>query len=287
LSPGTPARLVDVLIACLAEDPTARPTARAAAIEVFDAAQAESVVLTPAPDPATEITRRIRATAATAPVLPAQPTTGRLRLYLAVAAVASLASIAAVGVPWFLGRSQVTSQSAAVHPTADRPATVRPEAVLPTPTRQATAAPSRPARTPATRVIEVTTAADSPQIAPGALLQSLVDARALAYAARSPVLLDLVYAPGASKASADRANLATAARNGAIYLGLAFLVKDAVFVDGTTTTARIRATIVTPAYETGQPDSHKVAHPKETVGPSVFSLAMTRDGWRILGLIAP
>ena len=95
---------------------------------------------------------------------------------------------------------------------------------------------------------DVVTARDSPRIAAAGLLQALVDARALAYAARNPVLLDLVYAPGATKAGADRANLATALENGATYLGLAFVVKDAAFLAGTSTTARIRATIVTPAY---------------------------------------
>jgi len=48
--------------------------------------------------------------------------------------------------------------------------------------------------------------------------------------------------------------------------------------------ARIRATIITSAYQTGQPDGRKVAHAQEAVGPSVFTLSLTRDGWRILGL---
>jgi hypothetical protein len=115
----------------------------------------------------------------------------------------------------------------------------------------------------------------------------LVDARALAYAARNPVLLDLVYAPGAPKAGADRANLATALESGATYLGLAFVVKDAAFLDGTATAARILATIVTPGYQTGQPDGRKIPHAQESVGPSVFTLGLTRDGWRILALTAP
>ena len=128
------------------------------------------------------------------------------------------------------------------------------------------------------------TARDSPRVAAAGLLQALVDARALAYAARNAVLLDLVYAPGATKAGADRANLAIALDNGATYLGLAFVVKDAAFLDGTSDTARIRATIVTPTYQTVQPDGRKVPHAQEAVGPSVFTLSLTREGWRILGL---
>ena len=127
----------------------------------------------------------------------------------------------------------------------------------------------------------------SPRVATAGLLQALVDARALAYAARNSVLLDLVYAPGATKAGVDRSNLETALHNGATYLGLAFVVKDVAFLDGSSATARIRATIVTPAYKTGQPDGRKVPHVQEKVGPSVFTLSLTRDGWRILALTAP
>jgi len=130
------------------------------------------------------------------------------------------------------------------------------------------------------------TAPGSPRAAAGPLLQALVDARALAYAARNPVLLDLVYAPGAAKAGIDRDNLRTAVDNGATYIGLAFVVENADFLDGTSDTARIRATIVTPAYHTGQPDGRQVAHDWDKVGPSVFTLSLTRDGWRILALTA-
>jgi len=125
---------------------------------------------------------------------------------------------------------------------------------------------------------------DSPRLASAALLQALVDARALAYAARSPGMLDLVYAPGSARAAADRGNIATAVKNGGTYLGLSFVIQHAVFLDGTSQTARIRATIQTPAYRTGQPDGSKVSHPQQLVGPCVFSLSRTPDGWRILAL---
>ena len=128
------------------------------------------------------------------------------------------------------------------------------------------------------------TAPDAPRTEALGLLRALVDARALAYAARDPALLDLVYAPGAAKAVNDRANIATAFRNGATYLGLAFMVKDVAFMDGTSDIARIRATIVTEAYQTGQPDGRKVAHRAEIVGPSVFTVKRTADGWRILSM---
>ena len=80
---------------------------------------------------------------------------------------------------------------------------------------------------------------------------------------------------------------ATALKNGATYLGLVFVVKDVAFLDVTSGAARIRATIVTPAYETGQPDGRSVSHLREIVGPSVFTLNLTPDGWRILGLTHP
>jgi hypothetical protein len=140
---------------------------------------------------------------------------------------------------------------------------------------------------PPAGVTDVVTAPDSPRRAAARLLQALVDARSLAYGARNPVLLDLVYAPGAARLGVDRSNINIALKNGATYIGLAFVVRDVVLLGGTADTARIRATIVTPAYQTGQPDGRKVPHAQEIVGPSVFSLSLTPDGWRILALTAP
>ena len=134
---------------------------------------------------------------------------------------------------------------------------------------------------------EVVTAPNSPRVAAAGLLQALVDARALAYVARDSALLDLVYGPGATKAGVDKANIAAALKNGGTYLGLSFVIKDVAFLDGTSDTARIRATIVTPAYRTGQPDGRKIPHAQEILGPCIFSLSMTPDGWRILALTAP
>jgi hypothetical protein len=134
---------------------------------------------------------------------------------------------------------------------------------------------------------EVVTAASSPRLATAGLLQALVDVRALAYVARNSALLNLVYAPGATKADVDKSNIATALKNGGTYLGLSFVIRDAAFLDGTSDTARIRATILTPAYQTGQPDGRKIAHAQEILGPCIFSLSLTPDGWRIQALTAP
>ena len=294
-------RLFGVLASCLSADPTARPAARAAAIEIFDAAPAESVVLTAMADPASEITRRIRATAASAPI-PEPTSVGRhLRRPLAIGVVALLLAAAiGGGASWALGLSRVADHPVRVRPSAHPTSSTETarQAPEPTNTARSNAGPSGPSATTSPSattgvrsrtltVADVMTARNSPRAAPAQLLQALVDARALAYAARNPVLLDLVYAPGATKAAADRQNIGTAVDNGATYLGLAFVVKGAAFLDGTSDTARIRATIVTPAYETGQPDGRKVPQALETVGPSVFTLSLTRDGWRILGLTAP
>ena len=127
----------------------------------------------------------------------------------------------------------------------------------------------------------------SPRLAAAGLLQSLVDARALAYVARNPALLDLVYSPGATKADGDRANIGTALKNGGTYLGLSFVVRDVAFLDGSSGTARVRAIIDTPAYRTGQPDGHETPHARETLGPCVFALTLTTDGWRIRSLTVP
>ena len=257
LRPETPPRLVEVLTSCLSADPAARPSAGTAAVEVFDAAPAESVTLASVSDPATEITRRIRAAAVSAPTLASPSTSSRHRRPLVIGVVALLAAVALGGaLTWFLRRPPVAVQPVARY-------------------------------TQSKSIPDVMTAPDSPRIAAAALLQALVDTRALAYLARNPALLDLVYAPEATKAGVDRGNIATALKNGATYLRLVFVVKDVAFLDGTPDTARIRGTIVTPAYETGQPDGRKVSHAQEIVGPSVFTLSLTSDGWRILGLTAP
>jgi hypothetical protein len=133
----------------------------------------------------------------------------------------------------------------------------------------------------------VVTASNSPKVAAAGLLQALVDARALAYLTRNAALLDLVYAPGATKAGVDRANIAAALKNGGTYLGLSYVIGDVKYLGRTASTARIRATILTPAYQTGQPDGREIPHPKETLGPCVFSLSLTADGWRIMGLTVP
>jgi len=124
-------------------------------------------------------------------------------------------------------------------------------------------------------------------VATTALVQALVDARALAYLTRNPALLDLVYVSGAARAQTDRDNIAVALKNGGTYLGLSHVIKDAVLLQETRGTARIRATILTPAYRTGQPDGRRIPHAQEILGPCVFSLTMTTDGWRILSLTGP
>ena len=285
LRPEVPARLVEVLTSCLSTDPAARPSAGTAAVGVFDAAPAESVRLAPESDPAAEITRRIRAAAVTAP--PLAPPSNRKRDLLIVGVGALLVAMAlGGGATWFLRRPAVPVQPVAVRSVA-QPAPASPTApsTAPSPTTRSTA--TAPTATAPRGVTDVVTASDSPRAAAARLLQALVDSRALAYVARNSALLDLVYVPGATRAGVDRGNIAAALKNGGTYLGLAFVVKDVAFLDGTSDTARIRATIVTPAYETGQPDGRKIPHAQDIIGPSVFALTLTPDGWRIQGLTTP
>jgi len=276
VKPETFPRLVQVLASCLSADPAARPSAGVAAASVFDAASAEPVRLGSVSDPASDITRRVRASAVSAPTVTPPLTVKPRRLALVIGVAVLLVAVAlGGGAAWPLPRPPV-----AVQPVAARSA---PPSTRPVTAASSNADPSTTARS----ITDVVTAPDSPRTATVSLLQALVDARALAYGARNPALLDLIYAPGATRALADRSNIATSLRNGATYLGLSFVVKDVVFLDGTLDTARIRATIVTPAYETGQADGRKVPHPEETVGPSVFTLDLAQDGWRILRLTTP
>jgi serine/threonine protein kinase len=307
LRPGTPPRLVGVLTACLATDPAARPSAREAAVEVFDATPAESVALASVCDPAAEITRRIRA-AVVSPGDPAPPPTGRsFQAPVIIGVVALLVSATLfAGATWFQRRQQgaprpvaalsvaqpgrspgkATSTTLPTVPStpARTPATTR----TPTPTTLPTSMPKKIASRKVSRSpSEVVTASNSPRVAAAGLLQALVDARALAYVSRSSALLDLVYAPGAAQSEADRDNIATALANGGTYLGLSYVIKDVAFLDGASDRARIRATILTPPYKTGQPDGSKIPHTQEILGPCIFSLSLTPDGWRILGLTGP
>ena len=268
LRPATPPRLVEVLTSCLSPDPRARPSAGAAAVEVFDAAPAESVRLASVSDPAAEITRRIRAAAMPALHVTTPPKGTGHRDLLAVSVVSLLVALALGGAAWVWRGPPVP-----VQPVAVRTGAVR------------TVAPTAPPVT-VREVTDVVGAPDSPRIAAARLLQALADARAIAYVARDPALLDLIYAPGATGAVVDRGNIAVARKNGGTYVGLGFHVRDVAFLGGTSGTARIRATVVTPAYQTGQPDGRKLPHAQDIVGPSVFALRLTPDGWRILSLTA-
>jgi len=311
LRPDVPLRLLEVLTSCLATDPSTRPSAGLAALETFDAAPAESVALASVPDPAAEITRRIRAAAASVADPAPLPKSRKSLAALAFGVVMLLVAVLlAVGGSWVLRRppsgfSSATAArpaAAARLPRATRPPTGRVRAST-LPTLPATLRRSIPVTAPTTDVpppasaaepgstsqsaAEVATASNSPRTAPAGVLQGLVDARALAYVARDSTLLDLVYAPGAAQASVDKGNIATALRNGGTYLGLSFVIKDVAFLDGTSETARIRATILTPAYQTGQPDGRKIRHAHEILGPCIFVLRLTPDGWRVLDLSTP
>jgi hypothetical protein len=285
LRPGTPLRLVEVLTSCLATNPAARPSAGQAAIEIFEATPAESVALVSVSDPAAEVTRRIRAAAASV-AEPAPPGVGRWRQSAMVVGGTLLVLVLGGGTTWFLWHEPEGLKPAAVRSavrTAARPS--QQPAALPT-TSPATQPPHPLATLPVT-MRTANAAASSPRTAATALLQALADARALAYVARNGALLELVYAPGATKAGVDQGNITTALKNGGTYLGLSFVIRDVAFLDGTSNTARIRATIFTPAYMTGQPDGRKLPHAQETLGPCIFTLSLTADGWRILALTAP
>jgi serine/threonine protein kinase len=292
LRPETPPRLAALLTACLSVEPAVRPSAAQAAVELFNAAPAESVALASICDPAADITRRIRAAAVEAPEPEPRGTRKPLRTP-AMIAVGALLVVAVIGVgaTWAIRRSPAVAQPVAAGspaPPSRQPTTTSPST--------ATTSPGTSPGTTATKAVsvktsrsssDVVTASNSPKVAAAGLLQALVDARALAYLMRNPALLDLVYAPGAKKAEVDRANIAAALRNGGTYLGLSYVIGDVTYLGRTATSARIRATILTPAYQTGQPDGREIPHPKETLGPCVFSLSLTADGWRILSLTAP
>ena len=296
LRPETPPRLAALLTACLSAEPAVRPSSAQAAVELFNAAPAESVALASICDPAADITRRIRAAAVATP----EPEPARTRKPLrtpAIIAVGALlvAAVIGVGASWATRRSPAVSPPVAAGspaPSSQQPATTSPGTAT---TARGTSPATTPGTTPKKAASastsrsssDVVTASNSPKVAAAALLQALVDARALAYLTRNSALLDLVYAPGAPKAAVDRANIAAALKNGGTYLGLSYVIGDVTYLSRTATSSRIRATILTPAYQTGQPDGREIPHPEETLGPCVFSLSLTADGWRIMSLTVP
>ena len=81
--------------------------------------------------------------------------------------------------------------------------------------------------------------------------------------------------------------MATALQRGGTYHGLACVVSEVAFLGGTAHTAKIRATIRTPAYWTGQPDGRRTPHQQEILGPCILTLTLIQDGWRILALNGP
>jgi eukaryotic-like serine/threonine-protein kinase len=288
LRPETPPRVAALLTACLSAEPAVRPSAAQAAVELFNAAPAESVALASTCDPAADITRRIRAAAVEAPEPEPRGTRKPLRRPAMIAVGALLVvAIVGVGATWATRRSPAVAQPVAAGspaPPSRQPTTTSPSTTTTSPaTTPRKAVPARTSRSSS----DVVTASNSPKVAAAGLLQALVDARALAYLTRNPALLDLVYAPGATKAAVDRANIAAALKNGGTYLGLSYVIRDVTYLGRTTNTARLRATILTPAYQTGQPDGREIPHPKETLGPCVFSLSLTADGWRIVSLTVP
>lgn len=288
LRPGTPPRLAALLTSCLSAEPAVRPSAAQAAVELFNAAPAESVALASICDPAADITRRIRAAAVEAPQAEPRGTRKLLRMP-AMIAVGVLLAVAVIGVgaTWATRRSPAVARPVAAGspaPPSRQPVTASPGTVPTSPG----ATPTKVGSVKTSRISsDVVTESNSPKVAAAGLLQALVDARALAYLTRNSALLDLVYAPGAKKAEVDRANIAAALKNGGTYLGLSYVIGDVMYLGGTATSARIRATILTPAYQTGQPDGRELRHPKEALGPCVFALSLTVDGWRIMSLTVP
>ncbi|MDQ1537853.1 MAG: eukaryotic-like serine/threonine-protein kinase, partial [Actinomycetota bacterium] len=119
LRPEAPLGLVEVLTACLATDPAARPSAGSAAVDVFEAAPAESVALASVSDPAADVTRRIRAAAVSASAPATSGTRKRFRTPVAIGVVALLVAAAiGVGVTWFASRPVLQPTAA---PSANQP----------------------------------------------------------------------------------------------------------------------------------------------------------------------
>ena len=298
--PGVGDELVSAVEGALRSRPEDRPSADALAVAIFESAQPQPLVLVQGGDEVSLLTRRIRACAragsdtgsrggaarpgsglrslvrARTPRRPVGEVLAQARVttslgraaaalrgllpWLAVVAVVSALTLGIVS--WAGGREDASASSAGgmegVGPQGGRE--VAPSADL---------APT-----------DLQTVPDAPSRDPVGLVQSLADARALAWSTGVAARLVEVDAPRSPALARDTEVLAGVQRSGHRYAGLGFVVRDATVVatkDGVTT---IRTRIDTSAHVVRGPggDERRPA----TSSPAVLlDLVHTDSGWRV------
>lgn len=297
--PGVGDELVSAVEGALRSRPEDRPSADALALAIFESAQPQPLVLVRGDDEVSLLTRRIRACARAEstggsrggaaehgsrlrslvramtwrPVAEAlaraRVTTGLGRAgvalsgllpWLAVVAVVSALTLGIVS--WAGGREDARASSAAGAQGAGPHG--GPEA----------------ARSPDLAPTDLRTVPDAPVRDAVELVQSLADARAVAWSTGVAARLVEVDAPRSPALARDTEVLAGVQRSGHRYAGLSFVVRDAVVVatkDGVTT---IRTRIDTSAHVVRGPGGDE-RRPAASGAAVLLDLVQTDSGWRV------
>jgi hypothetical protein len=243
-----------VVAPLLGPDPEQRPTAAQAAVAFYRAAPATPVTLATGGDPASAMTRRLRAQAAAEPppkVRRRRSVSGPVRIVLILLAAVVFTAVLVV----------LMKQQAPVPPVG--------------PQQTVTASPPRPS----------TTASLTPQAElradPQTVVQRLADARAAALTSLDKGKLLLADLEGSPAHTAD-VRLIDGMTNGQQkYTDLVYHVRFAQLVSGEGPSAQVLATVDRAVYHLVGPGTATQEVPAEEGRPLTYSLSLTDQGWRI------
>jgi hypothetical protein len=261
LAPSAPRALVDTVEAALVRDPALRPDAEGFAAALRRAHAAEPVRFdgpaASAPIADVRATHAVPRHAAPAPVDVPAPARRTLPRWLAPAAAGVVLLVAAASLGGWWGRGS-DAGSVAVPLTA------------PTASASVTPAAAAPVEDP-----------DWPT-----LLDGLDAARAEAFAAADPGLLDAVYVQGAAGLDADRALVEQLAAQGQTADGVRHEVREVEQLELDGDRARLRLVDVLAAYEVRDAAGEVVSRtPSRGEAAYVVELARTADGWRLVQVV--
>jgi len=117
---------------------------------------------------------------------------------------------------------------------------------------------------------------------PRTVLASIADARAAALTAGDRQALERIEATDGPMLRSDSATLATLAAAGQSYAGLSFTVRSAEWVSGDERKALVHAVIDRSAYRVVGPDQHSQAHPAQPGGSYTYELTLVDGQWRLV-----
>lgn len=248
LAPATPAALADAIEQALDPDPASRGTARDLATAVYATTSPAPIVPVAGDDPAVMLTHRVRELARAAepePVMSRRERHTELRSRARAVHVRMLTMFVAVVL---LGAAGIAIAMAGRAPAPVAPALTR--------------AP-----------VDYT-----------AIVQDLVDARAVAWTHGDPALLPNAFAEGSETLRSDESRIGEAVAGGHTYEGLEFAVATLEVLSESDETVRLRTRLETSEYavRTGDESEQRPA----ATSRLVLTLVRAGEEWRI-GEVAP